>query len=479
MEIPLKLFLVILFKFCHFFLQIMSFFCKVTLAVYITCYTDIILHQVFGLIPMHDCDEKILGSMVVKDFFLEAETNSFVIAARPTKTEQCRCSRCHCKAKYYDGGRGARRWRTLDIGSSKAFVEASAPRVCCKKHGVVVANVPWARLNSRFCKAFEEQVTWLVTHTSRSVVSELMRIEWHTVGDVCTRVYKDLESGATSRFDGLVNIGIDETSYKKGHKYLTVVLNHDTNSVVWCSAGFGKEVLSRFFEILTPEQRDSIRCVSADGARWIASCIKEYCPNAERCVDPFHVVSWATEVLDKERRQAWSEAYQTAKEVSKRGRGRPAKGETVNPEKKQAKAVKNLRYVLLKNQNDLSDNQEAQLQFLTKTNPRLFRAYLLKEGLRLALKAGPDEITSAVTKWMAWAQRCRIPAFRELRLKIKRHFGAIVAAAKYGISNARVEAANNKIKLLIRTAYGFRNTDSLVSMIMLSCSCVQPRLPGR
>ena len=64
-------------------------------------------------------------------------------------------------------------------------------------------------------------------------------------------------------------------------------------------------------------------------------------------------------------------------------------------------------------------------------------------------------------------------------MKIKRHFGAIVAAAKYGISNARVEATNNKIKLLIRTAYGFRNTDSLVPMIMLSCSCVQPRLPGR
>ena len=151
----------------------------------------------------------------------------------------------------------------------------------------------------------------------------------------------------------------------------------------------------------------------------------------------------------------------------------------MNPEKKQATAVKNLRYVLLKNQNDLSDNQKAQLQFLTKTNPRLYRAYLLKEGLRLALKAGPDEITSAVTKWMAWAQRCRIPAFRELRLKIKRHFGAIVAAARYGISNARVEATNNKIKLLIRTAYGFRNTDSLVSMIMLPCSCVQPRFPGR
>ena len=145
-----------------------------------------------------------------------------------------------------------------------------------------------------------------------------MRIEWHTVGGICERVYKELEAADASRFDGLVNIGIDETSYKKGHKYMTVVLNHDTNTVVWCSVGYGKEVLSRFFERLTPEQRASICCVSADGARWIAACIKEYCPNAERCVDPFHMVSWATEVLDKERRKAWSEAYQTAQQAPRR-----------------------------------------------------------------------------------------------------------------------------------------------------------------
>lgn len=119
--------------------------------------------------------------------------------------------------------------------------------------------------------------------------------------------YRELEATAASRFDGLVNIGIDETSYKKGYKYMTVVVNHDTASVVWCSKGYEKEVLSLFFEKLRPEQRASIRCVSADGARWIASCVEEYCPNAERCVDPFHVVSWATEALDKVRRQAWAE----------------------------------------------------------------------------------------------------------------------------------------------------------------------------
>lgn len=87
--------------------------------------------------------------------------------------------------------------------------------------------------------------------------------------------------------------------------------------------------------------------------------------------------------------------------------------------------MKNLRYVLLKNPETLSENQQAQLEFLTQANPRLYRAYLLKEGLRLALKAGANGIEYALNKWMAWAQRCRIPGFRELRLKIKRNFLAI------------------------------------------------------
>lgn len=126
-----------------------------------------------------------------------------------------------------------------------------------------------------------------------------------------------------------------------------------------------------------------------------------------------------------------------------------------------------------------SANQETQLQFLTKANPKLYRAYLLKENLRLALKAGPDEIVGALTKWMAWAQRCRIPVFRELRKKIKRHFDAIVAAARFKLSNARSEAANNKIKLIIRTAFGFRNVDNMVAAVMLACSDCRPSLPGR
>ncbi|HGL5645144.1 TPA: transposase [Enterococcus faecium] len=228
------------------------------------------------------------------------------ISCQLPKSCQSRCSKCNRKSPGYDSGRGTRKWRAMDIGAAKVFVETKALRVKCKEHGVVVCAIPWARYNSRFVKNFEEQVTWLTTHTSKKVVSELMRIEWHTTGDICGRVYSELEKTAPNRFDGLVNIGIDETSYKKGHKYMTIVVNHDTNSVIWCHDKHGKEVLSEFFELLTPEQRESIKCVSADGARWIASCIEEYCPNAERCVDPFHVVSWAQDVMDSERRAIWS-----------------------------------------------------------------------------------------------------------------------------------------------------------------------------
>ncbi len=110
---------------------------------------------------------------------------------------------------------------------------------------------------------------------------------------------------------------------------------------------------------------------------------------------------------------------------------------------------------------------------------RLYHAYLLKEDLCLALKASPDEVTALLKKWMNWAQRCKIPVFRDLCKKIQRHFDTIVAAARYRLSNARAEATNNKIKLIIRTAYGFRNPDNLLAMVMLTCSGFHPKLPGR
>lgn len=103
----------------------------------------------------------------------------------------------------YDKGRGMRRWRCLDIGSTPTYIVSESYRANCPEHGVVTAFVPWAEHNSRFCVNFEDTVAWLCVHNYKKAVSELMRVEWHTVGEICDRVYKRLEGKGGNRFDGL------------------------------------------------------------------------------------------------------------------------------------------------------------------------------------------------------------------------------------------------------------------------------------
>ena len=191
----------------------------------------------------------------------------------------------------------------------------------------------------------------------------------------------------------------------------------------------------------------------------------EYCPNAEFCIDPFHVVSWCTEVLDEVRREEWNKARaELAKEPKKKsGRGRPKGGsKQKSPAEQRVEAVKSSKYPLLMNPENLNEAYQAKLKQLLLRNRRLATAYRLKED-----------------KWRRRAWSCRIDQYVELQRKIKRHKDAIIATITHGISNARIEATNNKIKLSVRMAYGFRNIDNLISMIMLRCGGLNIGLPGR
>jgi transposase len=284
----------------------------------------------------------------------------------------------------------------------------------------------------------------------------------------------EAERGA-GRFDGLEAIGIDETSHRRGHRYLTIVVNHVNGEVVWAGEGHGKKVLDGFFDLLSDAQRAAILLVSADGARWIADVVADRCPNAVRLMDPFHVVSWATGALDEVRRRVTADARRAGHAKERRGPGRPKKGEGPPPSK--AGAVKGARYALLKNPEDLHDGQMAQLEMVRLMSPELHRAYMLKEQLRLIFHLGPDGAEGRVRKWLSWAQRCRIPEFVELGRKVRRHRGAILDAIRHSLSNARIEAVNNKVKVVIRVAYGFRNIESLISLIMLRCTSLPILLP--
>jgi transposase len=197
------------------------------------------------------------------------------------------------------------------------YLEATAPRIQCIEHGITVAKIPWARHASGYTYDFETAVTWFALHATAQDVAEYFRIEWSQVGAICRRVQKCLEESQPSRFDNLEAIGIDETSYKKGHKYMTVIVDHKTGHLIWAKKGHGKEILASFFEELTEEQRAQIKKVTADGARWIASCVSEYCPNAQRLIDPFHVISWANDYLDEVRKQAVRQAKQEAAQGGK------------------------------------------------------------------------------------------------------------------------------------------------------------------
>jgi len=221
-----------------------------------------------------------------------------IVRVRPVKGERRRCPHCNRRCPGYDGGHGERRWRAPDFGLLRVFLVAAAPRVACAEHGVVVARVPWARHDSGFTRAFEDTVAWLVTRTDKSTLAQLLRVAWRTVGAIVERVVDSLR-GTFDPFADLTRIGIDEVSYRKGQRYLTVVVDHATGRLLWAAPKAEEATLRQFFDLLGPERCARIQLVSADGAAWIHNVVKERCPNATLCMDPFHVVQWATDALDK------------------------------------------------------------------------------------------------------------------------------------------------------------------------------------
>ncbi len=403
---------------------------------------------------------------VIEGIEFDEDEGVLVASVRPSRRAAGRCGRCGRRSPWYDRGEGGRRWRALDLGTIPVWLECDAPRVNCPEHGPTVRAVPWARHGAGHTLVFDEQVAWLATQCSKTAVTELMRIAWRTVGAIITRVWADIEA-LHDRFANLRQIGVDEISYKRGHRYLTVVVDHDSGRLVWAAPGKDKATLARFFDALGQERCAAITHVSADGADWISDVIADRCPNAVRCADPFHIVRWATDALDEVRRQAWNEARGA---VHQR-RARRATGH--------AKALKHARYALWKNPENLTARQQAKLAWVAKTDPRLHRAYLLKEGLRLVFQLPFEEATEALAAWIGWARRCRIPAFVALQRRIVKHKASILAAIEHGLSNGRIESVNTKIRLITRVAFGFRSPEALIALAMLNLGGHKPDLPGR
>jgi transposase len=405
---------------------------------------------------------KLLGvdrATVIEEIDFDEEAESVVVHVRPRRSTKRRCGRCGRRAPGYDQGEGRRNWRALDLGTLQCFLQADSPRVNCPEHGPTVAQVPWARHGAGHTREFDDQVAWLVTHTAKSTVVDLMRVAWRTVGSIITRVVDDGRA-AHDPFDNLTRIGIDEISYKKGHRYLTIVVDHDSGRLVWAAVGRDKVTLNKFFDLVGDERCAQIRLVSADGASWIGDVVAERAKNATLCIDSFHVCQWASKALDEVRRQVWNEAR-------KRGMSQ------------HAKELKGCRYALWRNPEDLTPRQHQKLAWVAKVNGPLYRAYLLKEQLRIAIAKKGVLALTMLDEWLIWAARCRIPAFVELGRKIKRNIKGIEAAMLNNLSNALVESTNTKLRVLHRMAFGFAKPEHLIALALLDRGGYCPPLPGR
>jgi transposase len=346
-------------------------------------------------------------------------------------------------------------------------------------HGPTVVAVPWARHGAGHTLVFDDQVAWLATQCSKSAITELMRIAWRTVGAIITRVWAEVEV-MTDPFDGLTRIGIDEISYKRGHLYLTIVIDHATGRLVWAAPGQDAATLQTFFDRLGVERCAKITHVSADAATWIANAVTKNCPHAVQGVDPFHVVKWANDALGEVRLQAWREARRLARATEpKRGPGRPRKDAPARPASERAKALKGARTALWKNPDNLTDAQRAKLEWIALTDPKIYRAYQLKEGLRVIFKMPLKQAAQALDRWLSWARRCRIPEFVKLSRTIDSQQQRILTSIEHGLSNGRTESVNTKIRLITRVAFGFKSPDALIALAMLSLGGHRPILPGR
>ena len=345
-----------------------------------------------------------------------------VLMARPRSRERNRCSICGRRSPGYDRGEGRRHWRTLNIGTTWTYVEAEAPRVACPKHGVVVARVPWARHRSSFTRAFEDSVAVLATQMSKKSISELMGIAWTTVGGIIARVAEEQSRVHPNRLNGLKRIGIDEISYQRGHRYLIVVVDHDSGALIWARPGRDAKTLAQFFELLGRQRCQAIELVSADGAGWIDTAVRRHCPNAQICLDPFHVVKLATDALDEVRRELWNQARRSG-------------------DRQLAAMIKGARYAPWKSLDKLTPGQAASLAQVVHFNDRLHRSWFLKEELRLVFRLGSvDKAMALLQHWLGWARRCRIKPFVKLARTITSYLPRLENTLTHGLSNARVEA---------------------------------------
>lgn len=348
-------------------------------------------------------------------------------------------------------------WRHLDFGRFRVEIRTGLRRLACPEHGVLVETVPFARHGTRFTRDFEAVAAFLTTRTDKTSICRFLRVDWDTIGRIAERVTADELD--PDRLAGLVSIGVDEISWRKHHKYLTLVTDHASKKIVWGKAGKNAATLDEFFTVIGADAAAQLETVSMDMGPAFAKSVAEHAPQATIAIDPFHAVKLVGEALDVERRKAWNELRAT------------------DPDK--AKTFKGARWALLKRHDNLTDEQAATLRKLRRRGGDVWRAYTLKEAFRAIFDGDlhPDTVTALIDRWISKATRSRLPAFVKAAKTIRKFRDGILTAIRTGINNGRIEGLNAHVRLIIHRARGFHTADAALALVMLTCGPITLTLP--
>jgi len=347
---------------------------------------------------------------------------------------------CPCGATteaVYD--RSRRRWRHLDACGTRIVLEAVICRIECRRCGRVrTEQVPWARPNARHTVAFENVVVWCARRMDKTAIAALLRVAWSTVDSMIARAAGD--PAALGRLDGLRRIGVDEVSYKHGHKFLTIVVDHDSGDVVWADEGKNAATLTKFYDLLGPHRCARLEAVSMDLGVAFKTATERAAPQARICGDPFHLLKLASETVDTVRRR-------TLHDIK-------------DPQ---------VRWALLKRPDHLNDHQQQLLDQLAHDETDAWRAWAQREQLRAVLHAPPDRAIAAVDAWLADAAASTVTPIRNLARRFHAHRQLIINTIELRLSNGRLEGTNSKIRLLNHRGFGHHRASALIALILLAC----------
>lgn len=382
----------------------------------------------------------ILGAEIVREY------GCVLIEVRRRSHARPRCSHC---SRVMGGAITGKYclWRHRDLIGRQCVVAAEIREARCPRHGRRLERVPWASPGARHTRAFDRQVASLVQVADKTAAARMFNIAWRTVGRIVKRVVDELLPD--DLMDGLREIGVDETSYKRGHRYLTVVSCLRTGRVIWVGEGKTAKTLGQFFEKLGPKRCRQLKVVAMDMSGSFYKAVKHWAPKADIVFDRFHVVQLLLKTVDEVRREECNRLSGTAR-----------------------KALKETRFAFLRNPRHHTEKDLDAIQRIQKTNDRLSRVYQLRVDFEDLWEIETEALArDFIQHWTRSALLSRREGLRRFAKTVREKVDGIVGFFRHGgLTNATLEGMNNKIKLVIHRAFGFHNVDSLIAMIHLCCT---------